>query len=202
MKAVWIMGTKSAFLTVISLVNVLAVGSVDVYAQQNGDLSSDPQPFTNADDGQDGGLRTAPVLEDLPRPEGMPDYLVRLTRSECLEILKHSGEAEYVPSPGVTYQPGVDVRGNEVAPADLSGTTTLGDKLADEIVFELAINPLDYAGDPDLAERLSESRLTLGEITVDRHTGEVRLDGEVLSRRPPEELVQACARAHEVTLIA
>ena len=28
---------------------------------------------------------------------------------------------EYRPDPGVTYQPGLDVRGNEVAPADLGG---------------------------------------------------------------------------------
>lgn len=44
---------------------------------------------------------------------------VRITKKDCNRVIR------YVAPPGVAYTPGVDARGNKVAPADLSGGYTI-----------------------------------------------------------------------------
>ena len=60
---------------------------------------------------------------------------VRITKKDCNRIIR------YVAPPGVAYTPGVDARGNKVAPADLNGGFTI--PLPD--VYEFAITK-DLAG--------------------------------------------------------
>jgi hypothetical protein len=64
---------------------------------------------------------------------GAPVYL---TRSDCQALVRHH------PAAGTAYQPGVDVHGKYVAPADLPGDQAY--KLPDKVEFDLKINPLAY----------------------------------------------------------
>lgn len=84
---------------------------------------------------------------------------VTVTKSDCTRLVKH------LPDPGVAYEPGVDVRGRPVAPADLGA----GGNLALPEAFELDI-------EIDLQERfgvpanraLFDADAELGRVVVGR----------------------------------
>ena len=60
-----------------------------------------------------------------------------INRTDCRAL------ATYRPSQGVDYQPGVDVNGHYVAPADLPGGSTY--KLPETVEFDVRIDPIGYA---------------------------------------------------------
>lgn len=62
---------------------------------------------------------------------------VTVTREDCQRLVRH------VPSADATYQPGVDVYGREVAPADLNGGAQI--VLPDTYSFDIEIQPVDFA---------------------------------------------------------
>src|SRR5690348_9276282 len=64
-----------------------------------------------------------------------------VSAADCRQLVAHA------PAPDVTYKPGVDVRGNAVAPADLGAGYALA--LPDEITIDIGI---------DLADRLGRTR--------------------------------------------
>jgi hypothetical protein len=117
-----------------------------------------------------------------------PDAVqVRVTEADCRRLVLHE------PAPDVAYQPGVDVRGKEVAPADLQGSNTLGQKLLEtEIAFDLNLNPLLFAGNPALAETFDEATVNFGRVTYDKGTGRMTLDGEPLTDPQQAAIVAAC----------
>ena len=90
------------------------------------------------------------------------DGAVQIRREDCARLVKH------VPDPDVTYQPGVDVDGNPVAPADLDG----GYQITLPEVIEIPITVLlqDRFGIP------ANSVLYKGEAEIG--VAEVNLDGE------------------------
>ena len=47
------------------------------------------------------------------------DTAIRITKSDCIRIVEHHPSAE------VAYQPGVDVRGKKVVPADVEASPDL-----------------------------------------------------------------------------
>lgn len=63
---------------------------------------------------------------------------VYVTKSDCAALVTHH------PSADVTYQPGADVHGKYVAPADLGGND-FPRLVPDKIQFPLQINPMNYA---------------------------------------------------------
>ena len=137
-----------------------------------------PNPFTN--DGE--------VSQEAPRARLKPDE-IRLTVSEadCRRLVAHQ------PRGDVAYQPGVDVRGKAVAPAVLPASTDLGDRLLEkEIAFDLALNPLLFAGDPRLETQFGEASVSLGRVEVDGQTGEATLDGEALTDPQTAAIAKAC----------
>jgi len=73
-----------------------------------------------------------PGVEVLAQPA-----TVTVNREDCQRLVRH------VPAADVTYQPGVDVYGREVAPADLNGGVQIA--LPDTYSFDIEIQPIDFA---------------------------------------------------------
>ena len=80
------------------------------------------------------GLWITPGAADEVGVAGQP---MTVTRQDCQAM------ATYRTPKGVDYQPGVDVHGNAVAPADAPGGFTYN--LPAKIEFDIMINPINYA---------------------------------------------------------
>ncbi len=106
---------------------------------------------------------------------------VAITRADCARLVAH------VPGPDVAYQPGVDVYGREVAPADLGGAPRI--ELPETILidieidlqarFDIPIDPTQY--DPD-AE--------VGEVAY--RDGRFTFNGQPLQDEAQAELAARC----------
>ena len=99
-----------------------------------------------------------------------------ISREDCARLVEHR------PAPDVAYEPGVDVYGREVAPADLPDSVQV--RLDDIYVFELATRPLD---NPDL----EATDLFLGQVVVDDQ-GRVYFKGQPLQDESQAELSRRC----------
>jgi hypothetical protein len=102
----------------------------------------------------------------------------RLSPADCTRVTAH------VPDASVAYQPGVDVQGRSVAPADLSPPTLVAPP---RIGFMLSV---------DLAQRLHLPRglsgdLPLGIITIEG--GQLLFNGRPLVPETEAALAAACA---------
>jgi hypothetical protein len=95
---------------------------------------------------------------------------------------------EHVPDPDVTYQPGVDVHGNPVAPADLTPTV----ELPDVIWIPLELDLQRAFGVPG-TRRLFDGRIVLGTVRVEGN--HVTYDGQELTDPQAEALAQLCQRS-------
>ncbi len=125
----------------------------------------------------DAGVGANPFTKDgevdNPRPPRKPASMtIRLSKRECRHLV-----ISHAPSADVTYKPGVDVRGNPVAPADLaSGYEWV---TPDVIEFDLAFNPLGNTGlDPDAFANTSAS---VGAVKYDILSGKLTLNGRPLA---------------------
>ncbi len=65
---------------------------------------------------------------------GAPVYV---TKGDCMALVRHH------PSVGTAYQPGTDVHGKYVAPADLPNSNP-SYALSEKVQFQLKINPMAY----------------------------------------------------------
>lgn len=110
---------------------------------------------------------------------------VAIDRDVCARVTEHRTDAN------VAYRPGVDVRGNAVAPADLGGGYDLGLPSADELEVQIEI---------DLADRLGLGAggqyLGRGEVaTVGLDNGRVIVNGNVVAPQDEAALIAACRAA-------
>ncbi len=94
---------------------------------------------------------------------------------------------EHQPRADVAYKPGVDVHGDPVAPADVSGQYS-AIKPPSTVEFDIAFNPLHAA----LANRLSETSLSLGRVSYDINSGEMTYNSKPLSDPDKVHLSQRC----------
>ncbi|MDA8231235.1 MAG: hypothetical protein M0006_07845 [Magnetospirillum sp.] len=116
---------------------------------------------------------------------------VTISTSDCQALVRH------VPAPGVAYQPGVDVHGNPVAPADLdSGQDGQGWQLPRTIQFPLVINPFNPQGTSNsaAARQFALTEMPIGTVTVDTVTGDVRLDGQPVTPPAAQAIADACRK--------
>ena len=98
----------------------------------------------------------------------------------------------YEPAPDVAYQPGVDVDGNPVAPAELPGSNDLDIDL-DDIAIDPRIPLARFDGDPQARQPvLGEAEIDLGPITF--REGRPYLGGRPLRSAEEHALAAACAR--------
>lgn len=128
--------------------------------------------------------RVATAQDGLAPENGM----VIVTRDVCARL------QVYQPAPDVAYQPGVDVEGNPVAPADLPGSNDLDIDL-DDIAIDPRIPLARFHGDPDAKlPVLGEAEIDVGRITF--REGRPYLGGRPLRSAEEHALATECARLH------
>ncbi len=128
-----------------------------------------------------GAHTTSPPL----LPEAKAAHLT-LTATACRWLVRHR------PDSGVAYQEGVDARGREVAPAELSGASKI--KLPEIFTIDLLI-PLERLSPSKAATKLAEAELYAGAVTIDRSSGRVTYNGQLLTDPEQERLLALCRRA-------
>ncbi len=106
---------------------------------------------------------------------------IAVSRRDCEQLVKHE------PAPDVTYQPGVDVHGNAVPPADLNGGTQL--KLPDVIYIPLEVLIQDKYGIPANSV-LYEAKAQVGIVEV--RGDKVYYEGQLLNDPETIALEEAC----------
>ncbi len=105
---------------------------------------------------------------------------VKVSEKDCSRLVKHVASAD------VNYRPGVDVRGNSVAPANLNSGARIG--MPDDFSFPLTLDLSERLGLP--SDIMAEP--VLGEIKVSG--GKVTFNGEPLTSGEQSELAQKCQR--------
>jgi len=101
---------------------------------------------------------------------------------------------QYRPAPDVAYQPGVDVHGQAVAPADLPGSPgALGHGSLDRFEIPLSLDNLRQlrVAVPSLG-RAIPGTLEVGRLVVEGN--QVSLNGQPLTASVAEELAGVCGR--------
>jgi hypothetical protein len=108
---------------------------------------------------------------------------IEITRADCSRLVKHT------PAPDVAYQPGVDVHGNPVAPADLDG----GYQVALPRVIRIPITVLlqDRFGIPENSV-LYKAEAEIGVAEIDLTDGRVTFNGQDLATAEARALSAAC----------
>lgn len=108
------------------------------------------------------------------------DGEITIARDDCARLVAHR------PAANVTYQPGVDVRGEAVAPADLNGAAI---DLPDVLVIDLTVDLADRLGIPADPDNF-QADLDLG--TVELRGDRAYFDGEPLEDEAQAELIALC----------
>lgn len=127
--------------------------------------------------------------------EGGP-VRVEITPLDCRPI--DQGVA-FNQAPGVEYQPGVDVAGRPVAPADVGGGYAID--LPEEIAFYIDLDMIERIRDrlPATAGKGLKGEATLGAVSI--RDGIVMWNGEPMEPSVQRELREACrklqAQRHE-----
>ena len=108
-----------------------------------------------------------------------------MDRATCRALVRHH------PDPGVTYQPGVDIKGRPVVPADLSPQRAFGPLLPEEVVLALPL----YGFAPRIRSRgLGRSDVVVGRITLDPQSGDVLFHGRPLDDSQRQKVAVLCRR--------
>jgi len=106
---------------------------------------------------------------------------IKVSRKDCLKIIR------YMPAPGVAYQPGVDVHGRKVVPADLGGGASAF-KVPDEITFNIG---------KDLAKDFNTKytgEAVFGKVTVKR--GQVFWNGQPVGDQSQNAIAEDCRKTY------
>ncbi|MBI4182626.1 MAG: hypothetical protein HY521_01355 [Proteobacteria bacterium] len=114
------------------------------------------------------------------------DTIITVSRDECDRVVRHT------PAPDVTYKPGVDVYGRQVAPADLGGGSQI--ELPKEFTIDLAVDITDRFGVPAPAGRY-EGKIPVGKVTV--REGRVLFNGKEIGPEERLRIEAACREALE-----
>lgn len=110
---------------------------------------------------------------------------ITVTKADCARLVKH------VPAPGTTYEPGVDVRGEPVAPADLDGGGAI--ELPAAVTIPIEVDLFDRLNLPP--DRRYEGDARVGTVRVDLESGRARFNGQPLTSEAQAELARKCQRA-------
>lgn len=133
-----------------------------------------------------GGLTSAASAQT---PETSDSTEVSISDEACRRLVRHVHDAD------VAYKPGVDVRGNSVAAADLPGTNIL--KLPDTIQFNLTVDVLSDYGVDDNSPLTPIGETTIGVVTFDLLSGALTFNGEPLGDPEQAVLAAACRQASQ-----
>ena len=108
---------------------------------------------------------------------------VIITRADCARLV------EYVPAPDVAYQPGIDVYGREVAPADLNGGSPI--TAPETILIPIEIDLLDRFGIP-ANPALYKADVPIGVVVY--RNGRLSFNGQPLQDPAAAELSRRCQK--------
>ncbi|EKV30834.1 hypothetical protein C882_4171 [Caenispirillum salinarum AK4] len=135
-------------------------------------------------------LAVAPVSGALAEADVvlLPDGTTRVT-VDARTCRKLDHRAAYRQAPGVQYQPGVDVRGNPVAPADVGGG--YGIELPEEITIPITVDLAGAWRDRAAAGTVKAETL-LGVVTI--RDGLAFWNGEAIDAEAQADLREACRR--------
>ncbi|HEY4134178.1 MAG TPA: hypothetical protein VGO34_03090 [Alphaproteobacteria bacterium] len=118
-------------------------------------------------------------------PKASPDgeTKVILKRSDCTRLTAHH------PVPDATYQPGVDVHGRAVAPADLAGSPQIA--MPDEITIAITVELEKRFGIP--AGHFYKPEAGIGTVVV-KPDGSATFNGQPLTDPEQSALAYLCQR--------
>lgn len=108
--------------------------------------------------------------------------VVRLTKADCQRLTVHVPDAE------VAYQPGVSVRGDKVAPADLNAQPI---ELPETIRIPITVDFFERYGLPNPANFEAEAEIGTVEVHKD---GRAYFNGQPLQDEAQWELAQRCQK--------
>src|SRR3546814_20823321 len=94
------------------------------------------------------------------------------------------------PDPDVAYTPGVDVRGNAVAPADQPGQSRVA--APDVVVIQLTVDLLRRYGVPEESPLAPRGEAAVGSLTYDIARGRMTYAGQPLSDTDQDAFAAAC----------
>lgn len=114
-----------------------------------------------------------------------PASEVRIAPEDCRRLVRH------LPDSDVAYTPGVDVRGNAVAPADQPGQPRIA--APDVVVIQLTVDLLRRYGVPAESPLAPRGEAAVGVLTYDIASGRMTYDGQPLSDPEQDALAAACA---------
>jgi hypothetical protein len=124
------------------------------------------------------------TLAFLPAPDARAeDRYLSISESDCARLAKH------YPSDDVTYQPGRDVNGKPVVPADLNGSGGL--ILPKAVVIPIEIDLFQRYGIPANNANF-KGDIFIGEVVVDVASGRATFNGQPLQSDDEAELAARC----------
>jgi hypothetical protein len=127
------------------------------------------------------GAAAAPLV--FGTPMAYAESIVIISRNDCARLIVHH------PAPDVAYQPGVDVHGRPVAPADLPGSNpsvAMPEEIAIDITVELQKR---FGLPPNSALYKPEARV--GTVVV-KPDGSATFDGQPLTSPEAGALAALC----------
>ena len=114
---------------------------------------------------------------------------VQISKEDCARL------AVYQKPEGVDYQPGRDVDGRPVVPADLNGGA-VDLQIPQVIEFDLAINPVEFP-DTEGPDSFDNTAFSVGRVSYDRQTGSLLFNGKPLSDPLAAELSRKCQQVQQ-----
>lgn len=127
-------------------------------------------------------LVAAAVLAAGPWAEARAGVLLRITGADCHYLASHVAE------PGVAYEPGVDVHGNAVVPADIDDGGGL--ELRQAFTIDIAVNVARRLGIPSDPARFRD-RANIGVLEV--RGRELYFNGQRLAPGAAGPVAAACS---------
>lgn len=124
----------------------------------------------------------------VPGSAAAQEPYLTISQEDCRRLVYH------VPTDDVTYQPGVDVRGKAVAPADLNANDPNGVPeliMPRTVLIPIEVDLFDRFGIPSDGTSF-EADAFIGEVTVDIVTGEAYFNGQPLQNEAKAELAARC----------
>jgi|SRR5208282_2920732 len=108
---------------------------------------------------------------------------IALTRESCIDLVEH------IPGADVTYQPGIDVNGQPVAPADMPGSPQV--QVPDEFSIRITVGLGRRLGIPANPNNF-QSEADIGVVSY--KDGKAYFNGQPLEDPDAAALAEACRR--------